>query len=304
MIDAQHAISPLTLTLFMFHMLCNMCCVLGYPSLVYEACQEIFLLIRRFIATLRCHTLLYSKKVHSRQNSIDAGAGPQILKEMKLMSRVFIIEDDDALRRELINVLELDTYEALSCSDFAQGAQEALGVHADLVILDLNLPEINGLNICRSIRESSNVPILVLTSSDAEFDEVMSMKLGADDYLSKPYRPAVLLAHIARLLQRAEGRGAAHIDYAGISLDIARANVSFDGNEVSLSRNETCILAALIRARGGIVSRQDLMRELWETDQFVDDNTLTVNVNRLRKALERAGASDMLKTHRGQGYSL
>lgn len=220
------------------------------------------------------------------------------------MSRVFIIEDDDALRRELISVLELDAYEALSCVDFAQGAQEALTVHADLVILDLNLPEINGLNICRSIRESSNVPILVLTSSDAEFDEVMSMKLGADDYLSKPYRPAVLLAHIARLLQRAEGTSAAHIDYAGISLDIARANVSFDGNEVSLSRNETCILAALIRARGGIVSRQELMRELWETDQFVDDNTLTVNVNRLRKALERAGASDMLKTHRGQGYSL
>lgn len=221
------------------------------------------------------------------------------------MSRVFIIEDDDALRRELINVLELDAYEALSCADYAQGAQEALAAHAELVILDLNLPEINGLNICRSIRESSDIPILILTSSDAEFDEVMSMKLGADDYLSKPYRPAVLLAHIARLLQRAEGSNATRIDYAGISLDIARATASIDGNEINLSRNETCILAALIRARGAIVSRQDLMRELWETDQFVDDNTLTVNVNRLRKALERAGAtSSTLKTHRGQGYSL
>ena len=221
------------------------------------------------------------------------------------MGKVFIIEDDDALRRELINVLELDAYEALSCADYAQSAQEALAAHAELVILDLNLPEINGLNICRSIRESSDIPILVLTSSDAEFDEVMSMKLGADDYLSKPYRPAVLLAHIARLLQRAEGSNATRINYAGISLDIARATASIDGNEINLSRNETCILAALIRARGAIVSRQDLMRELWETDQFVDDNTLTVNVNRLRKALERTGAtSSTLKTHRGQGYSL
>lgn len=221
------------------------------------------------------------------------------------MNRIFIIEDDEALRRELVCVLELDAYETQCCTEFANGAQEALSSNADTVILDLTLPGINGLNICRSIRESSDVPILILTSSDAEFDEVMGMKLGADDYLLKPYRPAVLLAHVARLLQRADNSNVAQIEHAGISLDIARSVASFGKNEVSLSRNEACILSALIRARGGIVSRQNLMQELWETDQFVDDNTLTVNVNRLRKVLERAGApDDVLKTHRGRGYSL
>ena len=221
------------------------------------------------------------------------------------MSKVFIIEDDESLRRELANVLELDGYELAVCEDFAQGAQEALASKPDAVILDLRLPGADGLGICRGIRESSDVPILVLTSSDEEFDEVMSLKLGADDYLAKPYRPAVLLAHMARLLQRAGNAGATRIEYAGIALDVVRATAAYGGEEVGLSRNETCILAALIRARGAIVSRQDLMRELWETDQFVDDNTLTVNVNRLRKALERVGAPhEALKTHRGQGYSL
>jgi len=221
------------------------------------------------------------------------------------MGKIFIIEDDDSLRRELVSVLELDGHETRQCVDFLTAAQEALEVNPDAVILDLRLPGADGLGICRGIREKSDVPILVLTSSDAEFDEVMSMKLGADDYLAKPYRPAVLLAHVSRLLQRAGSAEAARIEYAGILLDMARAIASCGGDEVGLSRNETCILAALIRARGAIVTRQDLMRELWETDQFVDDNTLTVNVNRLRKALERAGAPDnTLKTHRGMGYSL
>ena len=221
------------------------------------------------------------------------------------MGKIFIVEDDDSLHRELANVLELDGFETQLCVDFASATREALDAKPDAVILDLRLPGADGLGICRGIRESSDVPILVLTSSDEEFDEVMSMKLGADDYLAKPYKPAVLLAHVARLLQRAESAGATRIEYAGIMLDIARGSASFGDVEAVLSRNETCILAALIRARGAIVSRQDLMRELWQTDQFVDDNTLTVNVNRLRRSLEGLGApADALKTHRGRGYSL
>lgn len=221
------------------------------------------------------------------------------------VGKVFIIEDDSSLRRELVNVLELDNHKAQLCTDFVQGAQEVLAARPDVVILDLQLPGANGLNICRAIRASSNVPILVLTSSDAEFDEVMSLKLGADDYLTKPYRPAVLLAHVARLLERANGADASRIEYAGVALDVARATVRYAGNDTALSRNETCILAELIRAHGAIVSRQELMLALWQTDDFVDDNTLTVNVNRLRHALQRVGApSDVLKTHRGLGYSL
>lgn len=223
----------------------------------------------------------------------------------KDMGKIFIIEDDESLRRELATVLGLDGHESCICTEFEQAAHEALASDADVVILDLRLPGTDGLSVCRGIRASSDVPILVLTSSDVEFDEVMSMKLGADGYLAKPYKPAVLLAHVARLLQRTNKTDSARIAYAGISLDVARATASYAGAEVGLSRNETCILAALIRTRGAIVSRQDLMYALWQTDEFVDDNTLTVNVNRLRRALEQAGAPhDVLKTHRGLGYSL
>ena len=221
------------------------------------------------------------------------------------MSKIFIIEDDGSLRRELIGILELDGYEVLATEDFGCAAETALSALADAVILDLRLPGADGLSICRKIREQSDVPILVLTSSDAEFDEVMSLRLGADDYLAKPYRPAVLLAHITRILARADAGASSRIEYAGVTLDASRAKASYAGCEVELSRNEMCILAELIRARGAIVSRQDLMVALWQTDAFVDDNTLTVNVNRLRRTLESAGApADTLKTHRGQGYSL
>ena len=221
------------------------------------------------------------------------------------MSKVFIIEDDRALLRELSSLLELDGYESASCSDFEHADAEALAAEADLVVLDLRLPQASGLAICRSIRQESDVPILVLTSSDDEFDEVMSMRLGADDYVAKPYRPAVLLAHVARLVERAGQGSSPTIEYAGISLDAGRSTASFGERTVELTRNETCILAELVRARGKIVSRQDLMVALWQTDEFLDDNTLTVNVNRLRRTLESLGApKGALKTHRGQGYSL
>lgn len=221
------------------------------------------------------------------------------------MGKVFIIEDDDSLRRELASVLELDGHTPQLCTNFDRAPQDVLAARPDVVILDLRLPGTDGLSICRGIRASSDVPVLVLTSSDAEFDEVMSMRLGADDYLTKPYRPAVLLAHVARLLQRASSASASLIEYEGISLDVARATASYGGHEVGLTRNEVCILAALIRARSAVVSRQELMCELWQTDEFVDDNTLTVNVNRLRRTLEQAGVpSGAVKTRRGLGYSL
>ena len=221
------------------------------------------------------------------------------------MGRIYLIEDDDSLRRELATILELDGHKPQLCLDFCRAAQDALDARPDVIILDLRLPGTDGLSVCRSIRASSDVPILVLTSSDAEFDEVMSMKLGADSYMAKPYRPAVLLAHVARLLQRADSAAGTRMEFAGISLDVASATASYAGNETVLSRNETCILATLIRARGAIVSRQNLMAALWQTDEFVDDNTLSVNVNRLRRTLEGIGVPhDVLKTHRGQGYAL
>ena len=194
------------------------------------------------------------------------------------MARLFIVEDDASLRENLVRMLKLKGHECLYCESFANAAGEALAACPDCVLLDLSLPGAYGHEVCRSIRQESNVPIIVLTSSDSEFDEVMSMNVGADDYVVKPYRPAVLL-------------------------DPVRAEVSYRGKTVELSRNELLILRILMENAGSIISRSELMDELWQTDAFVDDNTLTVNVNRLRRSLQSAGIpDDLITTRRGLGY--
>ena len=220
------------------------------------------------------------------------------------MPRVFLVEDDEALRCELMHILELHGFACASCENFAVAAQEALAAHPDCVVLDLHLPQSDGFAICRDIRSQSSVPILVLTCSDAEFDEVMAMTLGADDFICKPYRPAVLIARIQALLRRA---GAVQeqrvLRHAGVCLDLASSVVSYGAAQTELTRNEQRILAMLMTYPGAVVSRQELMCELWESDAFVDDNTLTVNITRVRKALASIGApDDFIATKRGMGY--
>ena len=208
------------------------------------------------------------------------------------MARLFIVEDDASLRENLVRMLKLKGHECLCCESFANAAVEALAACPDCILLDLSLPGAYGHEICRSIRQGSNVPIIVLTSSDSEFDEVMSMNVGADDYVVKPYRPAALLARI-------DGR----LEHGGVSLNPVRAEVSYRGKSVELSRNELLILRILMENAGSIISRSELMDELWQTDAFVDDNTLTVNVNRLRRSLQSAGVpDDFITTRRGLGY--
>lgn len=221
------------------------------------------------------------------------------------MPKIFLVEDDAALRAECTRLLTLDGFEVGQCRHFAEAANEALAAHADCVILDLKLPGTDGLSVCRSIRAKSMVPIIILTSSDNEFDEVMGMNIGADDYILKPYSPAILLARIRSVLRRANPQAQQVLEYRGVRLDLLRSRASYEGRTAELARNELRILAALMRARGAIVSRADLMYELWQSDEFVDDNTLTVNVNRLRKSLAALGVpEDFLATHRGQGYSI
>ena len=212
------------------------------------------------------------------------------------MARLFIVEDDASLRENLVRMLKLKGHECLCCESFVNAAVEALAARPNCILLDLSLPGAYGHEICRSIRQGSNVPIIVLTSSDSEFDEVMSMNVGADDYVVKPYRPAVLLARIDR---PARGR----LEHGEVSLDPVRAEVSYRGKSVELSRNELLILRILMENAGSIISRSELMDELWQTDAFVDDNTLTVNVNRLRRSLQSIDApEDFITTRRGLGY--
>ena len=221
------------------------------------------------------------------------------------MARLFIVEDDASLRENLVRMLKLKGHECLCCESFVNAAVEALAARPNCILLDLSLPGAYGHEICRSIRQGSNVPIIVLTSSDSEFDEVMSMNVGADDYVVKPYRPAALLARIDRALARSGSADPARglLEHSGVSLDPVRAEVSYRGKSVELSRNELLILRILMENAGSIISRSELMDELWQTDAFVDDNTLTVNVNRLRRSLESAGVpDDFITTRRGLGY--
>ena len=174
------------------------------------------------------------------------------------------------------------------------------------MLLDLGLPGTDGQMVCRELRRVSQVPIIVVTSRVTDLDEVMSMSLGADDFVAKPYNPSVLLAHIEACLRRAKGAGA-HLsnvlECAGVSLDLARCTASYEGKSVELTKNETRILSLLMRRAGKVVSREDIMVELWNSDAFIDDNTLTVNMNRLRKTLASIGVEGFLRTHRGLGYS-
>lgn len=221
------------------------------------------------------------------------------------MPCIFIIEDDATLRDELMRILELDGYAVRACADFAQAAAEVLEAAPACVILDLKLPGADGQSICRDIRRRSEVPIIVLTSVTDEFTEVMCLNLGAHDFIAKPYRPAALLARIASLIKRhdAAAEEGARIELAGVTLDLGSSELRYQEKSAQLTRNEQRMLAILMRNAGTIISRQELMCELWESDAFVDDNTLTVNINRLRRTLASIGIPEsFLQTRRALGY--
>lgn len=220
------------------------------------------------------------------------------------MDTIAIVEDDRTLGHALVRILSLSGYNGILCSDFAHAAQWVLDTEAVCAIVDLKLPHTDGHSIVRQIRAESDLPIIVLTSSTAEFDEVMAMNLGADDYLFKPYRPAALMAHIQALLRKSHASGGkTSITHKGVTLDLAAAAVSYRGKSADLTHNEFRILNLLMSNPGTILSRSEIMCDLWESDAFIDDNTLTVNVNRLRKTLLSLGVpEDFLITRRGQGY--
>lgn len=218
---------------------------------------------------------------------------------------IFLVEDDPALRGELAALLERYGHVCASTDDYEDVAGQILYSGAHLALLDLNLPRYDGYHICRELRRQSQLPILVVTSRSTELDELMSMNLGADDFLTKPYHTQILLARIGRLLQRAyPAQGGAVLSERGLTLDLSRSTVLLDGREAELTRNEARILQLMLKNPERIVSREELMHALWQSDAFVDDNTLTVNVARLRRKLEGLGAEGFLTARRGQGYQL
>ncbi|MEE8716550.1 MAG: response regulator transcription factor [Coriobacteriales bacterium] len=222
------------------------------------------------------------------------------------MARIAFVEDDASVREALAQTLANNGHEPVAVTDFAHATDAVLGCSPDLVLLDLSLPGVDGTLLCREIRARSNVPIIVVTSRSGEVDEVMSMTLGADDFVAKPYSVHVLLARVEALLRRAGVTASSPaLEHRGLRVDAARSTASFQGESVELTRNELRILGVLVGRAGEVVSREDLMCELWDSDDFVDDNTLTVNVTRLRRKLAALGLpDDFLVTRRGQGYSV
>lgn len=221
------------------------------------------------------------------------------------MSLIYVIEDDDAIRGELVEVLERNGFRTVAAADFSRVVEDIAAAHPDLVLLDLTLPGTDGQFVCRELRAVSDVPVIVLTSRTTEIDEVMSMTMGADDFVPKPYSARVLVARIQALLRRTSGSEAkSELEHNGLTLDLLRSVARSAGGQVELTKNEMRILALLMRRAGTIVSREALMRELWDSEAFVDDNTLTVNINRLRATLEKIGITGYLVTHRGRGYAV
>lgn len=218
---------------------------------------------------------------------------------------VCIVEDDEKIRGELAVLLERNGYAVHAVDSFSDTVSTILSSAPDIVMLDLSLPYVDGHVVCRDLRAQSEVPIIVVTSRDNDLDELMSMNLGADDFITKPYRPQILLARIARVLERVHrGEGGKTLTYKGITLDITKTCVSYQGQNVELTKNEMRILQMLIERAETIVSREDIQNELWQSDEFIDDNTLTVNVNRLRTTLGKIGLDGILHTKRGIGYLL
>ena len=220
------------------------------------------------------------------------------------MNRIFVIEDDIGLREELMKLLSAYGYVCTCSDDFKNIVSAALESAADLVLHDVNLPYYDGYQVCRELRKHSAVPVIVVTSRSSEMDELMSMNLGADDFVAKPFNPQILLARIAAVLKRARPAERADevLRYKDLAVDVWKSTASGPAGEAELTKNELRILTVLLGKRGRIVSRDELMNALWQSDEFVDDNTLTVNINRLRRKLESVGAADYLTTKRGQGY--
>ena len=217
--------------------------------------------------------------------------------------KILIIEDDEAIRNELKTFLCRYNYDALVIEKFENIIEEIEKENADLILLDINLPIFDGFYICREIRKNSNVPIIIVTSRDSDIDELMSMNLGADDFITKPYNTQILLARINSVLKRVYSKEVQEsMVYKDLVLNLSNGTISYKDNTLNLTKNEIKILSYLIKNKGKIISRENLMEYLWNDDFFVDDNTLSVNITRLRKKIESIGLKNPIETRRGLGY--
>lgn len=222
------------------------------------------------------------------------------------MQKILIVEDDEKLRHELKVFLDKNGFYAIEFDKFENPVENILNENADLILLDINLPFSDGKFILSEIRKVSDVPIMMITSMNNDIDELISLNYGADQYVTKPFNIQILLAKITGLLKRSNNSNINldKINCGKFILNISQSMIEKDDKKVELTKNELRILHFLVKNRNKIVSREDIMEYLWESESFIDDNTLTVNMKRLRNKLEELDLKDLIETKRGQGYIL
>ena len=222
------------------------------------------------------------------------------------MQKILIVEDDEKLRCELEIFLNNNGYQAECLKRFDNTIDDILEINPNLILLDINLPGVDGEYICKEIRKQSDMGIIIITSRDNELDELVSINYGADQYITKPFNIHILLAKINSLLRRTNSNNEFKnkIDAKDFILNISNNSITKSDKTIDLTKNEYKILKYLTENRGKIISREDIMDVLWESDCFIDDNTLSVNITRLRNKLEELGLKDIIETKRGQGYIL
>lgn len=220
------------------------------------------------------------------------------------MEKILIVEDDETLRDELSNLLSNSGYEVLVLTDFKNSKEEIIKLNPDLILLDINIPYLNGEVLLKSLRDDKvNTPVIMLTSSNKTIDEVLSISYGADDYITKPYNPTILLLRINNIFKRMK-KSFDYLEYDDLKIYPNKGIVVKDNNEFYLTKNEMLIFTYLLNNRGNIVSRDDLMSYLWNSDLYINDNALTVNISRLRAKLYDMGYNDVIVTRKGEGYLL
>ncbi len=223
------------------------------------------------------------------------------------MYKILIVEDDKALCNNIKASISKWNFEGIAVQNFEDILKEFVKHNPHLVIMDINLPYFDGFYWCKKIRDISRVPIIFLSSRDSNMDIVMAVNMGGDDYVTKPFSMDILLAKMQALIRRAYSYGQVDeqiIECNGVILNISDGTLTYNEKKIELTKNEFKILQLLMRNKGKIVSRDKIMRVLWESEYFISENTLTVNVNRLRSKLEDIGLKDLIVTKKSQGYMI
>lgn len=220
------------------------------------------------------------------------------------MYKICVVEDEIKIQKELKLLLENANYQVKIIENFKNVTHQIMDCNPDLVLLDVVLPNESGITVCKQFREKSKIPIIFVTSKNSSMDELECMTLGGDDFIAKPYDPLVLLAHISAVLKRTSADKERILCYQTIELDLLSAQISYQDRKVELSKNELHILTYFFQHPEQIVNRDELMNHLWGNGNFIDDNTLSINISRIRQKLREINLEHLIVTKRGMGYQM